>query len=85
MLLYKYLLCRVLLPCCKHLFIPEDLSPACRSSLKELAERSRITTCHVQLVSITHNNARCFVFHSSIVHLLCKHQHTLFVCLKEIK
>lgn len=30
---------RVLLPCCKHLFIPDDLSPTCRTHLKELATR----------------------------------------------
>ncbi|XP_053184445.1 sacsin-like [Scomber japonicus] len=28
---------RALLPCCKHLFIPDDLSPACRTHLKQLA------------------------------------------------
>lgn len=37
-----YPLCRVLLPCCKHLFIPDDLTPACRTHLKELARKSRI-------------------------------------------
>nr|XP_046261174.1 sacsin [Scatophagus argus] len=31
---------RVLLPCCQHLFIPNDLSPACRSHLKELARQN---------------------------------------------
>ncbi|XP_045909612.1 sacsin [Micropterus dolomieu] len=30
---------RALLPCCKHLFIPEDLSPACSIHLKELARK----------------------------------------------
>lgn len=28
---------RSLLPCCKHLFIPDDLSPACSAHLKQLA------------------------------------------------
>eukprot|EP00064_Thunnus_orientalis_P012125 superscaffoldBa00001819_g12159 len=28
---------RTLLPCCKHLFIPDDLSPACSAHLKQLA------------------------------------------------
>ncbi|KAM9346854.1 sacsin [Symphorus nematophorus] len=31
---------RVLLPCCKHLFIPDDLSPACNTHLKELAKKN---------------------------------------------
>uniref|UniRef100_A0A4W6EXI3 HEPN domain-containing protein n=1 Tax=Lates calcarifer TaxID=8187 RepID=A0A4W6EXI3_LATCA len=31
---------RTLLPCCKHLFIPDDLSPACKTHLKELARKS---------------------------------------------
>uniref|UniRef100_G3NSI2 HEPN domain-containing protein n=1 Tax=Gasterosteus aculeatus aculeatus TaxID=481459 RepID=G3NSI2_GASAC len=31
---------RVLLPFCKHLFIPDDLTPACRTHLKELARKS---------------------------------------------
>ncbi|XP_070693892.1 sacsin [Pempheris klunzingeri] len=30
---------RVLLPCCKHLFIPDDLSPSCRTHLRELARK----------------------------------------------
>uniref|UniRef100_UPI0037E8DF6F sacsin n=1 Tax=Semicossyphus pulcher TaxID=241346 RepID=UPI0037E8DF6F len=30
---------RVLLPCCKHLFIPDDLSPVCSDHLKELARK----------------------------------------------
>ncbi|KAM3607605.1 uncharacterized protein V6R79_010533 [Siganus canaliculatus] len=30
---------RYLLPCCKHLFIPDDLSPACKTHLKELARK----------------------------------------------
>ncbi|CAJ1079215.1 sacsin isoform X2 [Xyrichtys novacula] len=30
---------RALLPCCKNLFIPEDLSPACRDHLRELAKK----------------------------------------------
>ncbi|XP_040003647.1 sacsin [Xiphias gladius] len=30
---------RALLPCCKHLFIPNDLSPACIEHLKELARK----------------------------------------------
>ncbi|XP_062258329.1 sacsin [Platichthys flesus] len=34
-----YLLCRALLPCCKHLFIPDDLSPACITHLNELARK----------------------------------------------
>ncbi|XP_068559221.1 sacsin-like [Cebidichthys violaceus] len=32
---------RVLLPCCKHLFIPDDLNPACSTHLKELARKRR--------------------------------------------
>ncbi|XP_026232042.1 sacsin [Anabas testudineus] len=31
---------RILLPCCKHLFIADDLSPACRTHLKELASQN---------------------------------------------
>ncbi|XP_069554684.1 sacsin isoform X2 [Brachyistius frenatus] len=31
---------RVLLPYCKHLFIPHDLSPACRNHLEELATKN---------------------------------------------
>ncbi|XP_070831492.1 sacsin isoform X1 [Chaetodon trifascialis] len=31
---------RVLLPCCKHLFIRADLSPACNNHLKELARKN---------------------------------------------
>ncbi|XP_044074077.1 sacsin [Siniperca chuatsi] len=31
---------RVLLPFCKHLFIPDDLSPACSTHLKELAKKN---------------------------------------------
>ncbi|XP_049449218.1 sacsin [Epinephelus fuscoguttatus] len=31
---------RVLLPCCKHLFIPDDLSPACSAHLKELGRQN---------------------------------------------
>lgn len=30
---------RTLLPCCKHLFIPEDLSPACIAHLNEMARK----------------------------------------------
>ncbi|KAM6979350.1 sacsin [Tautogolabrus adspersus] len=31
---------RVLLPCCKNLFIPDDLSPACSDRLKEMARKN---------------------------------------------
>ncbi|XP_074550553.1 sacsin [Halichoeres trimaculatus] len=31
---------RALLPCCKNLFIPDDLSPACNTHLKELARKN---------------------------------------------
>ncbi|XP_019945613.2 sacsin [Paralichthys olivaceus] len=31
---------RALLPCCKHLFIPDDLSPACITHLNELARKN---------------------------------------------
>lgn len=31
---------RILLPCCKNFFIPDDLSPACRSHLRELARQN---------------------------------------------
>lgn len=36
------LLCRGLLPCCKDLFIPDDISPACIKHLREMAGKSRI-------------------------------------------
>ncbi|KAM8856675.1 sacsin [Spinachia spinachia] len=43
---------RVLLPFCKHLFIPDDLTPACRAYLKELARKNvfkiiNISAAHV--------------------------------------
>ncbi|XP_054471897.1 sacsin [Anoplopoma fimbria] len=39
---------RVLLPCCKHLFIPDDLNPACSTHLEELARKNLFKVINIK-------------------------------------
>ena len=64
-----YRLCRVLLPCCEHLFIPDDLSLACSTHLKELARQSksllRIQEFKLACFHATYTSIYSYIFHKS--------------------
>ncbi|XP_034741418.1 sacsin [Etheostoma cragini] len=49
---------RALLPCCKHLFIPDDLSPACSSHLKELAGKNLFKVINIAVDQVTEYTRR---------------------------
>ncbi|KAA8588239.1 hypothetical protein FQN60_001433 [Etheostoma spectabile] len=49
---------RALLPCCKHLFIPDDLSPACSFHLKELAGKNLFKVINIAVDQVTEYTRR---------------------------
>ncbi|XP_028446258.1 sacsin [Perca flavescens] len=49
---------RALLPCCKHLFIPDDLNPACSFHLKELAGKNLFKVINIAVDQVVEYTKR---------------------------